>query len=65
MFNIIYLKQLKLSYTANIGTARQARDKNKIKLMRITCRITKATDTHSEQLIFNNFLHNYIYSNGP
>jgi hypothetical protein len=33
------------------GTARQATDDNIIRRMRIACRITKATDTHSEYVI--------------
>jgi hypothetical protein len=32
-------------------TARQATDDNIIRRMRFACRITKATDTHSEYLI--------------
>ena len=30
------------------GTARQAKDNNVIRRTRLACRITKATDTHSE-----------------
>jgi hypothetical protein len=34
------------------GTARQATDYNIIRRMRFACRITKATDIHSEYVIF-------------
>ena len=34
------------------GTARQVIDDNIIRRMRVACWITKATDTHSEQVIF-------------
>jgi hypothetical protein len=33
------------------GRARQATDDNIIRRMRITCRITKATDTHAEYVV--------------
>jgi hypothetical protein len=33
------------------GAARQAKDDNIIRRMRFACRITKATDTHSEYVI--------------
>jgi hypothetical protein len=38
------------------GTARQATDDNFIQRMRFACRITKATDTHSEYVILIAFL---------
>jgi hypothetical protein len=38
------------------GTARQATDDNLIQNMRFACRITKATDTHSEYVIRIAFL---------
>jgi hypothetical protein len=37
------------------GTARQATDDNIIRRMRFACRITKATDTHSEYVILITF----------
>jgi hypothetical protein len=37
------------------GTARQATDDNIIRRMRLTCWITKATDTHSEYIILTAF----------
>jgi hypothetical protein len=39
----------------NYGTARQATDGNIIRRMRFECRITKATDTHSEYAILTAF----------
>jgi hypothetical protein len=38
------------------GTARQATDDNIIRRMRFACWITKATDTHSENVILIAFL---------
>ena len=47
------------------GTARQATDDNIIRRMRFACRITKATDTHSEYVILMAF-HGYNgYANAP
>jgi hypothetical protein len=37
------------------GTARQATDGNIIRRMRIACWITKATDIHSEYIIYTAF----------
>jgi len=37
------------------GWTRQATDDNKIRRLRIACKITKATDTHSEYVIFIDF----------
>ena len=37
------------------GTARQATYNNVVRRMRIACWITKATDTHSEYVIFTAF----------
>ena len=34
------------------GSGRQATDKNKIRLMRFSCWITKTTNTQSEYVIF-------------
>ena len=36
----------------NTGIARQATDDNTVRRMRIACRMTKATDTPSEYVIF-------------
>jgi hypothetical protein len=47
------------------GTARQATDDNIIQRMRFACRITKATDTHSEYVIFLLFHGNNGYANAP
>ena len=46
------------------GTAAQTTDDNKIRRMRIVCRITKATDTHSEYVILL-FHCNRGYANAP
>jgi hypothetical protein len=46
------------------GTARQATDDNIIRRMRFACRITKATDTHSEYVILL-FHDNSCYVNAP
>ena len=37
------------------GRARQATDDNRIRRMRYACRITKATDTHSQYVILTAF----------
>jgi hypothetical protein len=40
-----------MRYVEKYGRARQATDDNMIHRMRFACRITKATDTHSEDVI--------------
>jgi hypothetical protein len=47
------------------GTARQTTDDNIIQRMRFACWITKATDTHSEYVIFIAFHGNNCYANAP
>jgi hypothetical protein len=52
VFNNLFLKIL--IFCDNVekyGTARQGKNDNIIRRMRFACRITKATDTHSEYLI--------------
>jgi hypothetical protein len=52
MFNKFFRKSCRFSDNLEeFGTARQATDDNIIRRMRFTCRITKATDTHSEYVI--------------
>jgi hypothetical protein len=56
MFNTFFQKSCRLwNNVKKYGTARQATDDNIIRRMRFACRITKATDTHSEYEILGAF----------
>jgi hypothetical protein len=49
MFNIVFFENR--AVYEKYGTARQATDDDTIRRMRLACRLTEATDTHSEHLI--------------
>jgi len=44
----------------NYGTARQDTDDNMTRRMRITCRMSKAKNTHSESVIINAFPQHWL-----
>jgi hypothetical protein len=49
--NVFFENRAVYKITYENGTTRQATEDNKIRRMRFACRITKATNTHSENVI--------------